>query len=207
VELAEAGAETEMLARATHIAFHSAPREPRSLAKRIKNPRSTIGLGWRSKLAVDLPLVFHRLPERLRHRVVARHLGPAPGWFVRERFEGRVTTHLGCRLDGVTATGTGVLVRFRDEEGAQQETPVDHVIAATGFRPLLSRLGFLDAGMAAKIRTEDGTPEIDRNFRTSVPGLYMTGLATANNFGPLCRFACGAEFTVKRLAPLLARSR
>jgi hypothetical protein len=46
---------------------------------------------------------------------------------------------------------------------------------------------------------------IDRNFQTTVPGLYMVGLAAAYNFGPLLRFACGAEFTVKRLAPHLAR--
>jgi len=33
----------------------------------------------------------------------------------------------------------------------------------------------------------------------------MTGLVSANNFGPMCRFACGAKFTAKRLARHLAR--
>jgi hypothetical protein len=47
---------------------------------------------------------------------------------------------------------------------------------------------------------------LDSNFSTSVDGLYMTGLASANNFGPMCRFACGAKFTSRRLSRRLARS-
>ena len=44
------------------------------------------------------------------------------------------------------------------------------------------------------------TPILSRNFEASVPGLYFVGPASANSFGPLARFACGAGFTAKRLA-------
>jgi NADPH-dependent 2,4-dienoyl-CoA reductase/sulfur reductase-like enzyme len=87
-----------------------------------------------------------------------------------------------------------------------QEIETDHVMAATGYRPVLSALPFLDEALAAKIKTADETPDLDRDFSSSVPGLYMVGLASANNFGPVCRFACGAEFTTRRLARHLART-
>jgi hypothetical protein len=82
----------------------------------------------------------------------------------------------------------------------------DHVVAATGYRPVLRALSFLDEALAAKIKSAGETPDLDRNFASSVPGLYMIGLASANNFGPVCRFACGAEFTTRRLARHLARA-
>lgn len=169
-------------------------------------PRSTVGLGWRSKLAVDFPLLFHSLPQRLRHRTVARHLGPAPGWFARAEFEAQIPAHLGCQPEQVSQRGSRICVRYRDSSDAIQEIEIDHVIAATGYRPVLSALSFLDEALAAKIKTADETPDLDRDFSSSVPGLYMVGLASANNFGPVCRFACGAEFTTRRLARHLART-
>ena len=206
IDLKKAGAAPELMARASHILFHSPPVEPRSLRERIRMPRTTVGLGWRSKLAVDLPLVFHTLPERLRHRTVARHLGPAPGWFARAEFEGKIPAHLGCQLEQVIESATRLRVLYRDSSGASLEIQADHIIAATGYRPVLRALSFLDKALAAKIKSADETPKLDRNFASSVPGLYMIGLASANNFGPICRFACGAEFTTKRLARHLARA-
>ena len=215
IEFANADAQPHLLARAGHLAFHPPPQEPRPLKQRILYPRVSIGVGWRSKLAADLPLVFHAMPQRLRHRAVARHLGPAPGWFARAQFEGRVTTHLGATLLGVTPQPPAqpdnlpqqLLVRFRDASGTEQQIVVDHIVAATGYKPRLDRFTFLDPTLLGGIQTEGASPCVDRNFQTSVPGLYMVGLATANSFGPLVRFACGAEFTVKRLAPHLARKR
>jgi len=206
IDLKKAGAAPQLVARASQILFHSPSAEPRSLTERLRWPRTTVGLGWRSKLVVDLPLVFHSMPERLRHRVVSRHLGPAPGWFARAEFDGHIPVHLGCKLEQVTESRSALLVRCRDSAGANREIETDHVIAATGYRPVLRALPFLDEALLAKIKSANETPELDRNFATSVPGLYMTGLASANNFGPVCRFACGAEFTTRRLARHLARA-
>jgi len=210
IELKNTGASPELLARTGNLPFHDPPNGPRPFLKRLTNPRTTIGTGWRSKLAVDLPLVFHAMPRRLRHKIVATHLGPAPGWFARAQFEGRVPTHLGATLLSLTPQDGQLLVRFRDASGTEQQLLVDHLIAATGYKPRIDRLTFLDPALAARIASEcapssPSAPMIDRNFQTTVPGLYMVGLAAAYNFGPLLRFACGAEFTVKRLAPHLAR--
>ena len=206
IDLKKAGCAPELMARASQILFHSPPVEPRPLRERLRMPRTTVGLGWRSKLAVDLPLVFHALPEKVRHRTVARHLGPAPGWFARAEFEGHIPTHLGCQLEQVTESGSHLRVSYRDSSGTKREIETDHVIAATGYRAILRALPFLDEALSAKIKAAGETPKLDRNFSSSVPGLYMIGLASANNFGPVCRFACGAEFTTKRLARHLAQA-
>jgi thioredoxin reductase len=206
IDLKKAGAEPELMVRATQLLFHSKTLEPRPLGERIRMPRSTVGLGWRSKLVAELPLVFHRLPQKVRHRVVARHLGPSSGWFTHAEFEGHIVAHLGCRLEQVIDSGAQLRVLYRDSSGSSCELEADHVIAATGYRPTLARLSFLDETLAGKIRTAGETPVLDKNFSSSVRGLYMIGLASANNFGPVCRFACGAEFTTKRLARHLARA-
>ncbi|WP_263350849.1 NAD(P)-binding domain-containing protein [Acidicapsa acidisoli] len=200
VALNEDGAQTELMARASKINFHNRSPDYRPIMDRIRNPRSVIGVGWRSKIAVDLPLVFHAMPESLRHRVVTRHLGPAPGWFSRDGFEGHVKANLECHLQEVSEAGSKVRVKYLDPSGATQEIFVDHVIAGTGFQPFLSSLKFLDEKLSAKVRTARSMADMDSNFQSSVEGLYMTGLASAYNFGPMCRFACGARFTAKRLS-------
>jgi len=200
VALNEAGADTSLMARKSKINFHDRSADYRPLMERITNPRSVIGLGWRSKLAVDLPLVFHALPEKLRYRAVTRHLGPAPGWFSRDGYEGHVTPHLSCELQEVTEAGSRVRVRYQDANGVSREMMTDHVIAGTGFQPFLKSLKFLDERLSEKVRTVRSVPDLSSNFESSVPGLYMTGLASAYNFGPMCRFACGAKFTAKRLS-------
>jgi len=164
VALNEAGADTELMARAKKIQFHDKSADYRPLLDRIKNPRSVIGLGWRSKLAVDLPLFFHAMPQKLRHRVVQRHLGPAPGWFSRPGFEGHVKPHLGSALEEVTQVGDKVQVRYKDPNGESRSMLVDHVLAGTGFKPLLSALKFLAPELAAKVHTAEGVPVLDSNF-------------------------------------------
>ncbi len=205
IDLKKADAAPELMTRAPRILFHSPSVEPRPLRERLRMPRSPVGLGWRSKLLVDFPLVFHAFPEKFRHRTVARHLGPAPGWFAQAEFEGQIRTHLGCQLIAVRESGSQLRVHYLDSSGVRYEIETDHVIAATGYRPVLRRLPFLDKALAAEIKTAGETPKLDRHFMSTVPGLYVVGLASANNFGPLCRFACGAEFTTRRLARHLAQ--
>jgi len=51
----------------------------------------------------------------------------------------------------------------------------------------------------------EDTPVLNTWFESSVPGLYFVGALSAPSFGPVVRFACGAEFTAKRVARRLAR--
>jgi thioredoxin reductase len=204
--LNEAGAKVHLVARRKALAFHAPPdKKPRSLMERIKNPRSGLGLGWRSRIYSDAPLLFYRMPEDFRFRVVRRHLGPAPGWFVRDKVVGLFPQHLGSEIKDARVEDRKVRVGFINNEGVPAEIEVDHVIGATGFKVEISRLKFLEEQLRSSIQVVDDTPLLTPNFETSVPGLYLVGVASANCFGPLTRFAYGAKFTAKHLAGHLAR--
>jgi thioredoxin reductase len=198
----EAGVDVQVVARREKILFHEPPVEPRPLFERIRSPRSGLGLGWRSRLCTDAPLIFHALPQKLRLRAVRRHLGPSPGWFMREKIAG-LPLHLGATFAAPLVKGNQISLRFAHQQGNSSELLVDHVIAATGYRVSLQRLAFLDAALRDTVRSVDETPVLDRNFESSVKGLYFVGLASANSFGPLTRFAYGARFTATRIMPAL----
>jgi hypothetical protein len=80
------------------------------------------------------------------------------------------------------------------------------VIAATGFKVDMQRLGFVSPAIMRSLKLEDSTPALSRYFETSVPGLFTVGVMAANNFGPLLRFAYGAGFASRRLSRHLART-
>jgi cation diffusion facilitator CzcD-associated flavoprotein CzcO len=204
--LLQVGADAELIARRQAIQFHDPPNEPRPLLQRLKAPRSGLGTGWRSRMCTDIPLVFHAMPQSLRLRAVARHLGPAPCWFVRDTVADRLPMHLGVTLtDAQTHEGRARLVLRRPgQEDRQLE--VDHVIAATGYKAAVSRLAFVDESVRSRVRTAEEAPILNRHFESSVSGLYFIGAAAANSFGPLLRFAYGARFAAERVTARLARN-
>jgi len=205
--LQEAGAEAHMIVRRDAIHFHDPPApDPRPISHRILWPRSGLGQGWPARLCTDLPLVFHALPAKLRFRAVQTINGPAPGWFAKSKVVGHVTMHVGANVQTATTNGNGVILHLGQRDGTVKELHVDHVIAATGYKVKLQRLDFLDPDLRGQIRKIDDTPVLNTDFESSVPGLYLVGLAAASSFGPLCRFAYGAKFTSNRIARHLATS-
>ncbi|MEU6218229.1 FAD-dependent oxidoreductase [Streptomyces sp. NPDC047022] len=74
--------------------------------------------------------------------------------------------------------------------GAESLT-ADQVVFATGFAPDLARVPYL-AGLLDRIATREGFPLLDENFQTSVPGLYLTGFAASQDFGPFLGFVKAA---------------
>jgi hypothetical protein len=198
VILRDIGAEPVIVTRARGIAFHNPPNEPRSLIERITKPRSGLGLGWRSRLCTEAPLLFHAMPQGVRFRAVKRHLGPAPGWFVREKATS-IPTHLGVELRNADVRGEKVHLTLTDGT-SNSGLVVDHVIGGTGYRVALERLRFLDKELRKKIQTAEDTPVLNTYFESSVPGLYFVGVASANSFGPLARFAYGAMYTARRIS-------
>jgi thioredoxin reductase len=201
--LVEAGAEVELIARRQAIQFHDPPNEPRPLLQRLKSPRSGLGVGWRSRMCTDIPLVFHALPQSLRIKVVARHLGPAPCWFVRDAVADRVPMHLGVTLAGAHARGERPCLVLRRDGLDDRQVEADHIIAATGYRPAVSRLSFIHESVQSRVRTAGEAPVLNRHFESSVSGLYFVGAAAANSFGPLLRFAYGANYAAQRVAARL----
>jgi FAD-dependent urate hydroxylase len=73
---------------------------------------------------------------------------------------------------------------------------------STGFRIDVDQIDYLDPALAKSIAREiDGIPALDSRWETSVPGLFMVGVASAPVFGPIMRFMYGA----KHVAPVVAR--
>lgn len=203
--LADAGTDVHILGRRPKIGFYIPEMDPRPLRRRILFPRSGLGVGWEYVICVDAPLMFRALPQQFRHRVVRRHLGPIPGWFMRDKVEGRIPMHMSAQITGVSYDGAKVRVSYDQPDKPGQCFVADHVIGATGYKPRVEALKFLDPALAAEIRTAEKTPVVGPSFQTSVPGLHMIGLASANCFGPAQRFAVGAKWTSRHLSRHLKR--
>jgi thioredoxin reductase len=197
-------ASVEILARSA-VEFHTrGDPNARTLWQRIRAPNLGLGPNLRSAFYTAFPGLFHRLPRSLRLRIVRRHLGPAGGWFVREHVEGKISMLVGYTIRDVQAVGQGVRLRCHDGARNEVELVADHVIAATGYHPSVDRLDLLDAGLRAAIRREDDSPLLSRRFESTIEGLYFIGVSSANSFGPVMRFARGAEWTAVHLGQHLA---
>jgi hypothetical protein len=200
--LYEAGADVQLVARAKALLFHEKmPMDkPRSLWQKVRSPLSGLGPGIRSRMFADVPGVFRYLPENYRLRTVRTFLGPAGGWFAKERVMGKVPLVLGYSVERAAVSDHHVSLQLRSDDGSLRSLDAEHVIAATGYKVDVSRLTFLNDSLRDKIRLLEGAPILSSSFESSVRGLYFVGLAAANSFGPVMRFACGAGYTARRLS-------
>src|SRR6202041_2931106 len=128
------------------------------LWRRIRHPKSGIGPGLRSRFYTDAPLLFHRLPEKLRLRIVKTHLKPAAGWPMRERVMGRVPIHLGYSIEQAEIKNGGVQLKLVNHDGSHMEHWTELIIAATGYKVDLHRLSFLSSDLLAQIRSVENSP-------------------------------------------------
>jgi len=82
--------------------------------------------------------------------------------------------------------GDPVTVTLSD--GTRLET--DHVLLATGYRVDMRRVPYLP-----EIELADGFPVLDADFQSSLPGLYLPGFPSTQDFGPFFGFVAGATTT------------
>jgi thioredoxin reductase len=205
--LQEAGARVQLVSRRTELQFHSQPTgRPRSRWQQIRHPQSGLGPGLRSRFFANAPAVFHYLPEQVRLEAVRRSLGPSGGWFIRDKVIGKMPLHLGCTPQGAEARNGRVRLKLRAADGSEQEIETGHIIAATGYKVDLERLRFLNPEIRSDLKALSGAPVLSSRFESSIPGLYFAGVAAANSFGPVMRFAFGAGFAARTLTRALSKS-
>jgi len=198
--LCEAGAKVRLIVRKPQVKWNGQP-VARSLLARIREPESGIAFGWKVLAVAELPRVFRAmLPAEKRHRLVSRMFGPAGAWWLRERVEGRIEVHLNHHIRSAVDVGGKVQLQVAGLDGERQIV-TDHVVAGTGFRVNLDRLDYLDPKLKAEIAREGESPVLSAGFQSSVPGLFVIGIASAPVFGPVMRFMFGA----KHAAPIVAR--
>jgi thioredoxin reductase len=203
--LSQKGASATVATRQPRIDYCGLPQGP-GLWNQLKEPESGLGTGWRSLACVKLPMVFYYMPQSFRHMVVRKHLGPAPGWTSRTEVERNVTVLLNATPERSAIRGDRASVTFGVNDGTHRTIEADYVVAATGFRVDMRRLEFISPRIMNAMTLEKYTPALSTHFETSVPGLFMVGIAAANNFGPLLRFAYGAGFASRRLSRHLVQT-
>jgi Pyridine nucleotide-disulphide oxidoreductase len=206
--LHERGAVVRLITRQQKLVFQGR-RAPgsRSLWKRMRQPSTGIGPGLRSLLYVEYPNLFRHLPANVRVNIVKTHLGPAAGWPMRDRVLGGVPMSLGFQIERAEIAGEQIRLRLNGLDGTVVEHFADHVIAATGYKVDIRCLPFLGRELLSRIRHLENAPMLSANFESSIPGLFFLGLASANSFGPMMRFAYGADYTVRKISRRIARRR
>lgn len=198
--LHEAGARVSVVARRAKIVFSDPPsNKPRTMLEQLRAPSSGVGPGWKSRLVTEFPGLFRLLPIEYRLSAVKRFLGPLGGWPMRDRVIGKVELLTGCTPIAAAERNGQAHLTLSVAEGGTRTVTVDHVIAATGYKPRLSLLPFLGEQIRGQIACADDTPRLSANFESSVPGLYFVGISAANTFGPMMRFAFGARYTARRI--------
>ena len=204
--LNEQGATVDLIARRKELAFQNRlPPGRRSFWKSVRQPSTGIGPGLKSFAYTEYPNLFRHLPGKLRAKIVKTHLGPAAGWPTRDRVVGRVALSLGFRISQAEISGEQVHLRLTGQDGSVLDRFADHVIVATGYKVDLRRLPFLNEAVFSRIRCFEHAPVLSANFEASIPGLYFLGLASANSFGPMMRFAYGADYTARKIARHIVR--
>ena len=204
--LHQAGADAALICRVASLYFHDKGPDHISPWQQIRRPLSGIGAGWPVYVLHYAPWFFHAFPEDFRLKVVNKIAPPAGGWFMKDMVIGRIPLHLGCEVESAAVVNRRVHLKLRANDGSEREVIADHVIAATGYRVNIGRLDFLCAELRAKIAVVQDTPILSAQMESSVAGLYFTGLAAANSFGPVLRFVCGTQFSSKRLTRSLTNS-
>jgi thioredoxin reductase len=118
---------------------------------------------------------------------------------------GKLPVHVGCTPQGAEVRNGKVHLSVQSSDGSKQEIVTEHVIAATGYRVDLERLKFLNPEIRSKVKVINGSPVLKSTFESSIPGLYFAGVAAANSFGPVMRFAFGAGFAARTLTAAMAK--
>jgi len=204
--LHETGADVQVAVRKPAVAWNARPLDPhRPLLQRLREPEAGLGSGYGTWLYSNHPGLFRRLPQSTRIYRARTALGPAGASWLRGRVEGEFPVLTGHNVRSARVDGEGIRITLAGS-GGEREVTADHLIAATGYRPDLGRLRFIGDSLRPAIRTVAKTPAVDKDYQSSVPGLYFAGPGVAPTFGPVMRFVFGSDHAAHTLAARLIRT-
>ncbi len=216
--LGEAGADVEVIARATRIFWLGGYGWGGGDGRPLLPPPSSTGgspapPSWRARRGLywheaptevggrytgwvgAAPDVCRLLPRVVRGPLTEHCIRPAGGYWLPDRLRETAIT-LGRAV--VEAQPVDDRVKLRLDDGS--ERVVDRVLLGTGYRIDVGRFPFLAPGVLARLKTRGGSPVLARGLESSVPGLHFTGALAAESFGPTMRFVVGTAYTAPALA-------
>jgi cation diffusion facilitator CzcD-associated flavoprotein CzcO len=125
-------------------------------------------------------------------------------WLDQRVHQPNIFIHEKTAIASVSVCGTKTLDVVLDDGS---RCNVHHIILATGYRPLIGSVAFLDrTTIIEPLRTADGFPVLDEDFQTSLPNLYVSGLAASRDFGPFFGFTVGCAVAARIIGDAVARS-
>lgn len=103
---------------------------------------------------------------------------------------------LGCKVKEAKKSGNGAKIVYEDADGKTQTLEADRVLVSVGRKPYTEGLGLEALGVKTDKR---GFVEVDRHYRTSIPGIYAIGDAAP---GPMLAHKASEEgvAAVERIA-------
>lgn len=83
---------------------------------------------------------------------------------------------------------------------------VDEIILATGYKVNLAQLPLLANGnLMTLLETRNGFPVLDEHFQTNLPGLYITSMPAAQDFGPFFAFTISVRTSARLIGDDIRR--
>jgi len=155
------------------------------------------GLNW----LLHFPLVFRHLPVKTRKAITRRAVRPAGARWLLDRVIGHVRMTMDTEVVRAAPEGDGARLELSDGTSRL----VDHVLLATGYRPGVQKLGFIDPQLRDRVREHNGFPVLNRWLESSVPGLHFVGGLADHSYGPICRFVSGAAVASRQIAEYASR--
>ena len=157
------------------------------------------------QIAAD-PNWFRRLSpderEEINHRLWAEGRLKVEPWLESRLADERVRVWPQTELSSCVANGDLTVTLSNGETFA-----VDEVVLATGYKVKIEQLPLLASGnLLANLETKNGFPVLDDHFETSVPGLFITSMPAAQDFGPFFGFTISVRTSAKLICERLRKS-
>ena len=131
-------------------------------------------------IGLELGQALHRLGVQVKMFGVGGGVGPLTDSIVRNYAAKTLGEEFylnpDVKVEVMQREGDKVFIRYLDEAGSPQEIMVDYVLAATGRRPNVDKLGLENTSLVLDDR---GVPPADRlTMQTSVPHIFIAGDAS-----------------------------
>ena len=150
------------------------------------------------------PSWFRRLPQSekdaISHRMWAEGRLKLEPWLAPRINDPRIVIHPNTELASCKDENGELTVTLTNDETLN----VDHVVLATGYQVNITQLPYLAAGnILNQLETRNDFPVLDDHFQTSLPGLFITSMPAAQDFGPFFGFTVSVRTSAKLIGERL----
>jgi len=116
-------------------------------------------------------------------------------WLKERVSNGRVKLWPKTRVENCCELSSGDLAVWMDNG---QKITVDRIVLATGYKVDFRQVPFLQGSkILDRLNIQDGFPELDEHFQSSVRGMFITSMLATQLFGPFFAFTIAARVSAR----------